>query len=247
MWDYLEPLAGLLGDNAAVVRYDQRGSGRSPSDGPYSVAQFVADLDDLRAHLGYDTWVVGGHSWGATLALHYAFAHPAHTSAIVYVSGVGIGRAWNRAYHQEADRRRSPAQQARLDELIVTSERTAAEEHEYRALSWFPDYPPGPDAVSKAAALAAAPYPINHDANRAISNEAKTWTEADLAARATALTMPVLIVHGELDPRPPWAVDSLAAALPRATVCKLPGLGHVPWVDDPDATAAPIRAFLASL
>jgi pimeloyl-ACP methyl ester carboxylesterase len=36
----------------------------------------VADLEVLREALGHATWWVGGHSWGAELALRYALAYP---------------------------------------------------------------------------------------------------------------------------------------------------------------------------
>ena len=44
----------------------------------------MADIEALRAHLGIDAWgVVLGGSWGSTLALAYAQAHPAAVRAIV--------------------------------------------------------------------------------------------------------------------------------------------------------------------
>jgi proline iminopeptidase len=244
MWDYLEPLAVVVDDVATVVRYDQRGSERGPVDGPYTVAQFVADLDELRAQLGYDTWIVGGHSWGAMLALHYAFEHPDRTEALLYVSGVGIGREWNAVYHAEADRRRSSQQNARLDELSQI-DRNPDEEREWRTLNWSPDYVT--DGEAHASELAASPFRLNREVNRAINAETKAFDEAVLARECAQLTMPALLLHGELDPRPHWAIDSLATALPNATVCKLPGAGHLPWVEDPDATATAIRTFLSGL
>ncbi len=244
MWDYLAPLAALLTDVTTVVRYDQRGSARGPADGPFTVAQFVADLDELRAHLGYDAWIVGGHSWGASLALQYAFAHPDRTRALVYISGTGIGREWNAEYHAEADRRRSPAQRERL-RALSNIDRDAAQEREWRMLTWLPDY--ATDAETHAAALADAPYALNRDVNRLVNTETKTWNEAALTRQAAQCTVPALLVHGELDPRPHRAIDSLAQALPNATVAKIPGAAHMPWVEQPDATTAPIRAFVAGL
>lgn len=76
LWDYLEPLAGLIGDEATTHRYDQRGCGASSPSDEQSVARSVADLDELRAHWGVDRFVPIGHSFGATLALAYAAAYP---------------------------------------------------------------------------------------------------------------------------------------------------------------------------
>ncbi|MBA3732631.1 MAG: prolyl aminopeptidase [Gammaproteobacteria bacterium] len=62
-----------------VVLFDQRGSGRSSPHAALmgnSTPQLVADIERLRAHLGIDRWIVFGGSWGSTLGLAYAQAHP---------------------------------------------------------------------------------------------------------------------------------------------------------------------------
>ncbi|MFG3223722.1 prolyl aminopeptidase [Kitasatospora sp. NPDC048194] len=74
-----------------VVQYDQRGCGRSrphaadPSTGleHNTTAHLVADLERLREHLGIEKWMLYGGSWGSTLILAYAQAHPKRVSAIV--------------------------------------------------------------------------------------------------------------------------------------------------------------------
>ena len=81
IYDYLEPVADMIADLVTAHRYDQRGCGRSEDRGPYNVATFVADLDALREHWGYEAWTVVGHSWGATLALLYAIEHPERVRA----------------------------------------------------------------------------------------------------------------------------------------------------------------------
>ena len=62
-----------------VVLLDQRGSGRSIPVGELALndpEHLVADFEALRAHLGIEAWHVFGGSWGSTLALYYAQAHP---------------------------------------------------------------------------------------------------------------------------------------------------------------------------
>ncbi len=69
-----------------IIIFDQRGSGRST---PYAELQenttwdLVADIEQLREHLGIDRWVVFGGSWGSTLALAYAETHPERVKALV--------------------------------------------------------------------------------------------------------------------------------------------------------------------
>lgn len=69
-----------------IVLFDQRGAGRST---PYAgiehntTAKLVEDIEVLRAHLGIDRWVVFGGSWGSTLGLAYAAAHPQTCLALI--------------------------------------------------------------------------------------------------------------------------------------------------------------------
>jgi proline iminopeptidase len=243
LWDYLAPLAEPLLDVARVTRWEQRGCGRSERRGPYTTERIVADLDQLRAHLGHDRWIVGGHSWGATVALQYALTHPHRVAGLVYVSGVGLGRAWNRAYHDEADRRLTDAQRTRRDELAAAA-RSVDEEHQYRVLCWAPDFADRAAALELASALAAASFSGNYDCNAQLNAETKTWDETALAARCRALTVPVLVLHGERDPRPVWALDSLLDALPDGELRVVPGAGHLPWIEAPDLVAAQLRQFI---
>jgi alpha/beta hydrolase fold len=56
-------LADALSGYLRVIRWDQRGSGRSERRGPYSVAGAVADLDAVRGHFGLAKTALLGHSW----------------------------------------------------------------------------------------------------------------------------------------------------------------------------------------
>ena len=62
-----------------IVLYDQRGAGNSSPLGELAdntTPHLVADLEALRRHLDIERWIVFGGSWGSTLALAYAQAHP---------------------------------------------------------------------------------------------------------------------------------------------------------------------------
>lgn len=69
-----------------AVLFDQRGAGRSrPKGGRDSntLPHLVADMEAIRIHYGFERWLVVGGSWGATLALAYAQAHPERVSGLV--------------------------------------------------------------------------------------------------------------------------------------------------------------------
>jgi proline iminopeptidase len=64
-----------------IILYDQRGAGRSTphaSIAANTTADLIRDLEVLRTHLLVDQWHLFGGSWGSTLALAYAQAHPDH-------------------------------------------------------------------------------------------------------------------------------------------------------------------------
>lgn len=69
-----------------IVVFDQRGSGRSTPLGEIDgndTDALVADMERLRVHRGIDKWIVFGGSWGSTLALAYATAHPDRVLGLV--------------------------------------------------------------------------------------------------------------------------------------------------------------------
>ena len=245
LWDYLAPVAEVARASMRVVRWDQRGCGRSGPAAVHSVERYVEDMEAIRNALGFQRWVIGGHSWGASLALQYALRHPDRTHALVYISGTGIGQAWNPAYHAETDRRRTAVERERLTVLEERS-RNPAEEQEYRWLSWFPDFA-SRDVAAEQIAQLDAPFAINIEANRQIVRETKAWNEEDLATQCRTIEAPALLMHGELDPRPARAIDSLAAAFPNARVEVLRGVGHLPWLEAPGAFSQGLQSFLTQL
>lgn len=69
-----------------VILFDQRGCGRSTpfaSLHENTTADLIADMERLRVHLGVERWLVFGGSWGSTLALAYAQAHPDRVTGLV--------------------------------------------------------------------------------------------------------------------------------------------------------------------
>jgi len=69
-----------------AVLFDQRGAGRSRPKGrreDNTLPHLIADMEMIRAKFGFERWMVVGGSWGATLALAYAQAHPDRVTGIV--------------------------------------------------------------------------------------------------------------------------------------------------------------------
>ena len=69
-----------------AVLFDQRGCGRSLPRGETrhnTTDHLVADIEQLRAHLGIKRWLVVGGSWGASLAIAYAARHREAVAGLV--------------------------------------------------------------------------------------------------------------------------------------------------------------------
>lgn len=71
-----------------VVFYDQRGNGRSGPLKPgqsCNLADQIADLEAVRAHIGADQIDLAGHSWGGYLVIAYSARHPEHIRHLITV------------------------------------------------------------------------------------------------------------------------------------------------------------------
>lgn len=104
-----------------IVLFDQRGSGRSTPHADLvdnTTWDLVGDIEKLRAHLGISKWQVFGGSWGSTLALAYAQAHPDRIAELV-LRGIFMLRRWELEwFYQEGASRLFPdAWQAYLDAI----------------------------------------------------------------------------------------------------------------------------------
>ncbi|WP_150245613.1 prolyl aminopeptidase [Nocardiopsis quinghaiensis] len=81
-------------DHYRIIMLDQRGSGRSTPNARHpstdlttnTTHHLIKDIEALRLHRGVATWLVLGASWGSTLGLAYAQAHPTRVSALVLVA-----------------------------------------------------------------------------------------------------------------------------------------------------------------
>jgi proline iminopeptidase len=130
-----------------LVLFDQRNCGRSRPHAAdpdtdltsNTTANLVADVELLRGHLGVERWLVFGGSWGSTLALAYAVAHPRHVTEMI-LFGVTTGR------HSEFDwsfrgglARFFPEQWDRLVAGLPAEEREGDVVEAYHRLLYDPD------------------------------------------------------------------------------------------------------------
>ena len=88
-------------DRYRLVGIDQRGCGRSRPlaidnlDQLYlnTTQALIEDIEAVRKHLGIDKWLIAGSSWGTTLALAYAQAHPDRVSEMALIAVTTTSRS----------------------------------------------------------------------------------------------------------------------------------------------------------
>jgi proline iminopeptidase len=90
--DYLSHFTDLFINHFEMIRFEQRGVGKSEKKPPYDVKTTIEDIEAIRKYLGFDNWLIGGHSAGGNLALAYALQYPDSVTGIVYVAGIGVLR-----------------------------------------------------------------------------------------------------------------------------------------------------------
>jgi proline iminopeptidase len=108
-----------------AILFEQRGCGRSRPHAELrnnTTQALVQDLESLREEMGVDRWVVLGGSWGSTLALAYAEAHPDRCAGLI-VTGVFLARHQDKAWWWGGARAMFPDVWQDLHDFLPQAER----------------------------------------------------------------------------------------------------------------------------
>jgi proline iminopeptidase len=108
-----------------VILFDQRGAGRSKPLGSLinnTTPHLVEDIERLRKFLGLERWLLFGGSWGSTLALTYAQAHP-HAVIGAVLRGIFLGRKAEVDWFLHGLQRVFPDAHAAFTQFLPESER----------------------------------------------------------------------------------------------------------------------------
>ena len=122
-----------------IVLFDQRGAGQSTPHADLvdnTTWHLVADIETIRERLGIERGVVFGGSWGSTLSLAYAQAHPGRVLGLV-LRGIFLGRPHELRWFNELDGGASlifPERWARYVAFIPEGERGSMLEAYWRRL-----------------------------------------------------------------------------------------------------------------
>ena len=247
---YYLKLFEKLGDDRVVIRYDQSGSGKSGTltdTTKMNVARFVAELDSLRSHLGFDKVHILGHSWGTILGFEYYRAHPTRVASLTLASPALDFPAWAR--NAKA-----------LLKTISDSGQRAAAEAEKTGNYATPAYEAANGEFWAKYVMRSSPEPVQADLDSLLAQVnlatygymqgpseftiVGTLKDYDATPHFKRVTVPVLFTVGEFDEANPALVRRQAALVPGAKIEVIKGAAHItPW-DAPDQNLAVVREFL---
>lgn len=236
-------LDGLSGD-ARVAAFDRPGFGsterpepRRDGRDPYTRAASVDLTLALMDHLGMEEAVLVGSSSGGTIALEAADRHADRVRGLVLVAPAITGDvgppSWLRPALRPLARVLTPLVRRRAADLTVErisnawfdpSRATQDDVEAYRAPMSLPGWEAG-----LWRAMTAEPSP-------------------DLRPVLPRITAPTVVVTGSHDRTVrPRSSRAVADAIPHARYVELPGVGHTPQEEAPDALVAVLRDFLGEL
>ncbi len=226
IWDAVVPALTWPG---AVIRYDKRGHGRSPTPpSPYTLDDHVTDLAALLDRHVAQPAIVCGLSVGGLIAQGLAVHHPATVTALILCDTapkIGTPEMW----HQRSDAITADGMAPHVDAILAR---------------WF----------SPAWAAAHADT-VDHWRQILLTTSVTGYTAtcaaiagADLRESITAVDQPMLMICGGADiATPPGPMREFAQTVKNGQFQEIPGAGHLPCIDNPLAFAAAVSAFIAPL
>ena len=218
-----------LGGVARVIAPDLRGFGGTPlPDGPVSMDTYAADVADLLDALDVDRAVVGGVSMGGYVAFAFRRLFPARVRALVLVdTRPGPDSAEGRKARDEtAALARSAGAAEVAARMLPKMVGSGAAQGYARSLSELMSRQPVAGIVAALGAMR---------------------DRADSTPGLARIDVPALVVSGAEDALvPPSEAEAMAKTIPGARLALLPGVGHLPNFEAPEAFNDAVRTFLSA-
>jgi len=231
----------MLARHRQVVFYDQRGTGQSlgqHKDQTFTLKDQIADLEALRAHLGFEHIDLLGHSWGGFLVMAYAAMHPERVSHLAIVDSMSPKGfkdtifLFDDVFPEGTERQAAAAFPAAMGDKAAS----AADLREYISMLFY-------SPEKRDAFLAAfSPSAENKDVNHAVSADIEQF---DLSPEIRKFRFPVLVATGRYDMNvAPLCAYRIHQAIPDSQFVVFERSGHLPFYEEPDAFVAALERFL---
>lgn len=254
---YFHPFFSKAAKFARVIYYDQRGCGISdykPGSG-YTVDQAVEDLETLKKALGFEKWVVLGHSYGGYLAQRYAMKHPESVMGLILLTAATglVGKVEGTRqydYISDAERQRMRDIGRELNDLVKEKkippekylELLVYNRHingDWKRQSY---YRPSMDDLAR---MALYEWKQDSDFNSRMSQD---MAQVNLEGAFAGCPIPTLIMESKWDLT--WTPDKpevLHQNHPGSQMIVFEKSGHSPFADEPDEFFPALSTFMKSL
>jgi len=250
--DYVDSFKDLAATGHAVVHYDQLGNGRSthlpeaPSDF-WTVELFLAELNNLIAHLGIRDYALLGQSWGGMLGAEHAVRQPVGLKALIIANSPASMALWCQAAKE--------LRQALPAEVQATLQRHedagTTDSAEYRAASdvFYARHvcriQPMPAEVARTFAAIDADPTVYHAMNGPtefhVIGSLRTWS---IIERLASIQVPTLLISGRFDEATPATVQPFADGIANVQWQIFEQSSHMPHVEEREACMACVAGFL---
>jgi pimeloyl-ACP methyl ester carboxylesterase len=233
--DTWEPWARALSARFRVIRLDLPGFGLTGPDpsGDYSDDRAARILTGLMDQMGIVRASLVGNSLGGRIAWTFAARHPDRIARLVLVSPDGFASP-GFAYDTPPE---TPLMMRALPYVAPRAMLKA---------SLAPAYV-RPDALSEATVTRYRDMMLAPGVRRAILARLEQTILRDPVPTLARIQTPTLLLWGEKDAMIPIAnAADYLRHMPNARLVRLPGLGHVPFEEDPATSLPPVERFLSA-
>ena len=228
------PLIEALASHHRVIAMDHRDSGESePEADYYTVADLAGDAVALLDALEIPRIHILSHSFSGLVALQLALDHPDRIDRMVLISTFAQGDQGHRAGDP------LPPPDAWWDDDPVEWVR--------RAIVGGV----GPKARNRLTDTEITALAELERGNRAtwssVLHRRAAGAAVDFSDALPCIAAPTLVLHGDVDAlvTANWAT-ALAEGIANARLVMLPGVGHIPWVEQPGEATSVVRDFLGA-
>lgn len=244
---YFANLANL-GDAFTLILLNPRGTADSdrPDDArAYTTSDYVADFEELRAHLGAEQLDLLGHSHGGVVAMAYAVEHPERVRRLIAANSLVRIRPEEMETAMEL-RSKEPWYADARAALEQEDAGDYATEEELAALArrFFPFYFAHFDETARVYLDEhVAPERPNPDALKLFNDGIET---SDMRADLAGIAAPTLVITGDADfITGPECAKDIGDGIAGARVVIIEDCGHFTFIERPDRFRAEVSRFLS--
>lgn len=244
--EFAKPAQYLAQNGFQVIIFDRRGLGQSTLDNieesTITMDAFLMDIENLRAHFGFDSWSVMGHSFGGMLASYYVSKYPQRVDKLILSSSAGVDRKLFEGdpiapIHKRLSEEDKKAVKE-IEKRYAQGERGELEQEFSQIVARAYVYDDSQSSI-----VANRLRRSDHRIGKLISEDIKR-INLDTKPENQNYDSPVLIIQGKQDIMPEHIAQIAHETFPNSRLVLLDECGHYGWLDQKEKYIGSIVEFL---